>query len=359
MSRTPSAARLSLGIGSSLVLVLAACQPDVPSTSSTSPTASTTAAAADSPEPAPASTAVIEGHAVYRERMLLPPGSRLTVQLIDTLLADTPKAVIAEVTVDDAGPPPIAFSLPYPPQALRANGMYGLHASLRGPDGQLMFVTDARHAFDPAGQAPVELLLKRVQGSPGAPGGGAATTHHLQCGDQRVDVRLRPAAGLAAVSVSGRSLGLTSVASAQGSRYEDDLGNALSRIDDVFSLSLAGQPAVACSAVESPSPWTEAASRQVAFRAVGNEPGWQVEVGMGQTPSLRAELDYGSRVVEVARAQTVGLGYAGTAEDGSSVKLEVERTPCQDGMSGESFEARARLTVDARAYQGCGAFLAH
>ena len=348
--------RTSCLFAAGMVLVLGACQPEAPPPGRTSDN--------DAPAPKPetrAASSVVEGQAIYRERMMLPPGSRLTVQLVDNRLADTPKAVIAETTVEDVGAPPIAFSLSYPADALRPDGMYGLHASLRGPDGQLMFVTDTRQALDVAGAVPVELLLKRVAASPAAfpdadPDAGIAS-HHLQCGDLRVDAELR--AGGASLSVSGRPLSLSPVEAGAGRRYEDGLGNALTLIDDSFSLSLAGQPAVPCSPAGAPSPWTEAASRDVAFRAVGNEPGWWVEVSRGQSPRLKAELDYGARSIEVAEAQPRGLGYAGNTADGSSVTLDVERKPCQDGMSGESFEATARLTVDATTYSGCGAFLAH
>ena len=49
--------------------------------------------------------------------------------------------------------------------------------------------------------------------------------------------------------------------------------------------------------------------------------------------------------------------FTGTAADGTPVVLEIDRTRCHDGMSGEAFEAAATLTVGDRSYQGCGAFL--
>ncbi len=345
---------LPTGLLAGLTLALAACQPTTPTPANAAGEAAATPA---EPAAAPAD-ATIEGQAIYRERMMLPPGSRLSVQLIDNLLADTPRAVLAEVAVEDARSSPIPFRLPYDAADLRPNGMYGLHASVRGPDGALLFVTDTRHAVDPASDAPVELLMKRVpgRGAPTTPGQGSQAGLTLQCGDLRVDARLRPGDAKAMLALSGRQLVLASAD--DGNRYEDDLGNALDTRDGAYAISLAGQPAVACTPVESPSPWGAAARGGIAFRAAGNEPGWHVEVGSGDAPRLKAELDYGARTVEVEHAAREGLGYAGTAADGSVVRLEVERGACQDDMSGESFEASARLNVNGKTYRGCGSFLA-
>lgn len=108
-----------------------------------------------------------------------------------------------------------------------------------------------------------------------------------------------------------------------------------------------------------PSPWAEAAARGVVIRAVGNEPGWFVEVDNGDMPPLRATLDYGERRIEVA--STVSLssshGFGGKLADGTDVVLRIKHEPCNDGMSGEAFEASAVLTVGDKQYQGCGAYL--
>jgi uncharacterized membrane protein len=108
------------------------------------------------------------------------------------------------------------------------------------------------------------------------------------------------------------------------------------------------------------SPWQQASARGVAFRGVGTEPGWSVEVDRGDTPALRAELDYGARKVLVARAQPLSgvPGYAGRADDGAAVSLRLRREPCSDGMSDASYPAMAELTVAGRTYRGCGRFLA-
>ena len=85
----------------------------------------------------------IQGEAVYFEKILMPEGARLRVQVIDSQLADTPTAVLAE-RVTTVGNGPYEFEIDVPRERLRANGMYGLHASVSMPDGALRFVTDTR-----------------------------------------------------------------------------------------------------------------------------------------------------------------------------------------------------------------------
>ncbi len=85
----------------------------------------------------------IQGEAVYFEKILMPEGSQLRVQLIDNQLADTPRAALAE-QVTSVGSGPYEFQIDVPRARLREGGLYGLHASVSMPDGALRFVTDTR-----------------------------------------------------------------------------------------------------------------------------------------------------------------------------------------------------------------------
>lgn len=223
----------------------------------------------DAPEPAaPDAQAAIHGQATYRERIAPPPGSTLTVQLIDNLLADTPDAVIAITQVHDAKGPPFKFALPYEAKKLRKDGSYGLHASLRDAEGTLWFVTDTRTAVVPGSGEPVELRMVRAS-----------------------------------------------------------------------------------------SPWEDAKSRGIGFRGIGTEPGWLVEVGRGESPALRAELDYGGRKIDVARTEALADGFRGKTADGTAVSLKIVKQTCNDGMSDATYPASTTLTVGDQTYHGCGRFL--
>ena len=138
-----------------MTVAIAACQPVPKATTQASPSGD---------RPATGAPTVIHGRATYLERIKMPPGADLVVQLVDNQLADTPRAVVASIRLDDVAGPPYEFALPYEAAKLRAGGMYGLHASLRGPDGELWFVTDSRVPVTPGSSDVVEFHMVRVPG---------------------------------------------------------------------------------------------------------------------------------------------------------------------------------------------------
>lgn len=214
---------------------------------------------------------------------------------------------------------------------------------------------------------PLAVALAGCQ-SPGVPGDPAAPTGttpaateaplaYWRCGELLVASRFPD--GEVELAFSGRRLTLPQVRSGSGIRYADDAGNAFRSKGDSANLALAGEPPRDCAITTQVSPWERARARGVAFRAVGNEPGWWVEVDRGDNPALRALLDYGEREVTVARAHGISStqGFGGKTADGTEVVLRIRREACNDGMSGEAFEAGAELTVGDKTYAGCGAWL--
>ncbi|MBC7991332.1 MAG: YbaY family lipoprotein [Luteimonas sp.] len=261
-------------------VAVSGCQSPSSDSSATTPAATADAAAVSPATPtAPIGQAVIRGRAMYYEKIKLPPGGYLVVQLTDNQLADTPKAVIAQTRLDDVAGAPYDFTLPYDPSKLRPNGQYGLHASLYGPQGDLIFTTDTRVPFTPGIEDVGEFRMKMVNG--------------------RADI------------APPRSV------------------------------------------------WDEAKARGVAFRGVGNEPGWLVEVDRGDSPAMRAMLDYGERQVVVPQAQGISStpGFGGRTADGVDVVLRIERASCSDGMSDDTYPAAIKLTVGDKTYSGCGRYL--
>lgn len=144
-------------------LALAACTPRP----ATDPGQPVPGPATDTPRP----TATLEGRATYLERIAPPPGARLSVQLVDAQLADTPAAVVASQEFTDLPGPPYAFALTYDPAKLRPNGRYGLHAGLRDAEGRLWFVTDTRVPVTLGATVPVEFRMVRAGGDPVPPAG--------------------------------------------------------------------------------------------------------------------------------------------------------------------------------------------
>lgn len=205
--------------------------------------------------------------------------------------------------------------------------------------------------------APAPDLARAPAGPTPLPGGAPGDTFHWQCGEIGVASHYLGHADLVELSFSGRTLVLPIAASASGARFADDQGSEFWTRGDTGSLALPGEPVRECTRSTLASPWYEAAARGVRFRAIGNEPGWLLEIGHGERPVLHAELDYGERTVELQGLRPAGDGWTGETTDGTAVAVEVQRGDCSDGMSGARFEATVELRLGDAGYRGCGAWL--
>jgi len=89
------------------------------------------------------------------------------------------------------------------------------------------------------------------------------------------------------------------------------------------------------------------------FRAVGNEPGWNLEILTGSRIVLVA--DYGASRVERPLPQPAVERDARTTRwDAGELIVEVIGRPCHDSMSGESFESTVVVTWGRQILRGCG-----
>lgn len=337
------------------LLAALACTACQPASRAVTPPASAPAAApsGDAPRERPADT-VILGEATYRERIKMPPGASLHVELLR--LDGASPVVVASVRKPDVAGPPIPFSLPYDAERVDAQGRYGLRAELIGPDGERWMATPEPVPLVPGSGMSVELLLRMARGSapPAAGEAMGAGPSHWECGD--LAVMSRHGATSVRLDANGRSWTLPLARSASGARYADAAGNEFWTKGATGRLTIDGEPARDCVQARQPSPWNAALLRGMAFRAVGNEPGWYVEVDKGATPALRATLDYAERTLSLPRTTPRNGGFEGTA-GGETVVLAIRKAACTDGMSGQRFEATATLRVGSRTYEGCGAFL--
>lgn len=89
--------------------------------------------------PAGTSMAAVTGTVFYLERMALPPGAVLTVQLVDASIADAPADVIAKETQTLTTQVPIPFSLSYDPKKIIKLHSYAVQARIE-VDGKLRFI---------------------------------------------------------------------------------------------------------------------------------------------------------------------------------------------------------------------------
>jgi len=137
-------------------------------------------------------------------------------------------------------------------------------------------------------------------------------------------------------------------------------GINLRKVRILFSLVTAASLLAACSqpTVDEASidnVWHQAKLRGVAFRAVGQEPGWLLEItngveillvtGYGETHS---SMPYVEPVVYQAERRTQ---YVIAAFD---TIVEIRGVACMDTMSGEEFEVTVSIQRIEGRLQGCG-----
>ena len=105
---------------------------------------------------------VLKGEVIYRERIALPPGAEVTVQLADVSLADAPAAIVAEQKITPTGQVPVPFELKFDTSAILEKNTYALQARI-AVDDKLMFINDERHQVDPLADAPQTIVVKMVK----------------------------------------------------------------------------------------------------------------------------------------------------------------------------------------------------
>jgi uncharacterized membrane protein/membrane-bound inhibitor of C-type lysozyme len=123
--------------------------------------------------------------------------------------------------------------------------------------------------------------------------------------------------------------------------------SALFEVDDKLFLD--------CSGSNLSKPRQQARQSGVLIRAVGQEPGWIVEISPAGTLLV---TDYGQNRQELPEP-VVTPGAVGESDryqiKGQSQRIElvITKTSCQDSMSGEIFPAQALLIMDDQNFNGC------
>ncbi|AXK72049.1 hypothetical protein DWG18_06975 [Lysobacter sp. TY2-98] len=316
-----------------------------------SPSGAAPAASGDAPPPPPratASIAPIHGIATYVERIKMPPGASLMVELLDAASG----SVATSKTLGDVAGPPYPFELPVPSTPHPAG--YAVRATLIGPDGQRWFETPAPVGAMPGGDV-VEVRMRRATAGDAAPVEPSGPIAHWECGDLGVMSRFDDTPKQVRLAYNGASLTLPIAMSASGARYADAHGNEFWTKGATGTLTLTGEAARDCVQARQASPWNQAVLTGATFRAAGSEPGWMALIA-GTPPKLDALLDYGQDHVTATLTATAN-GYKGVDVSGRAVRLEIRKERCRDGMSGQAFEATVTLSVGDGVYRGCGANL--
>ena len=111
-------------------------------------------------------TPAIRGSAAYRERMALPPGAVLQVELLDISRADAPAERLAMARFPIEHQVPIDFALPYDPARIQPGHGYAVRGVIE-VEGRVAFRTDTIHQVLTRG-AGEEVALRLVRATEAA-----------------------------------------------------------------------------------------------------------------------------------------------------------------------------------------------
>jgi putative lipoprotein len=179
-----------------------------------------------------------------------------------------------------------------------------------------------------------------------------ATTLVYDCDDYEFVARLGP--GEMALWLPDQYIVLPQVRSASGTLYEEGDISFWSKGDDAM-LTVADQIYQQCQLQPQRVPWEDARRRGVDFRAIGNEPGWFLEIQSGK--QLLFVYGYGIQRALVPgptedNTDTVRM-YSGMSGE-HELQVEIVEQTCSDNMSGEQFPNRVVVIFDDTRYEGCG-----
>jgi uncharacterized membrane protein len=153
----------------------------------------------------------------------------------------------------------------------------------------------------------------------------------------------------------GETVELAHQRAASGSKYGKD-GLVFWVKGDEAMLDVAGEKAN-CTVNRLETPFEDAKLRGADFRAVGNEPGWHLEL-FSDGPSLLV-TDYGQERYEFMAGEPSdladGVGSVFSVDvDGTPMRIELRPGPCADTMVDRVYETAVRIESGERVLAGCG-----
>ena len=154
----------------------------------------------------------------------------------------------------------------------------------------------------------------------------------------------------------GKTLKLDHVESASGAKYTAGDVTFWSKGEEA-QLSVGKEIYRDCTINRRKSIWETAKLNGVDFRAIGNEPGWLMELKNAAT--IKLVTDYGVatnifKTPEPVIDQQARKTIYKTSNDEHDLVITLVGKQCQDTMSDESFETTVVVKLDDKEYKGCG-----
>ena len=159
------------------------------------------------------------------------------------------------------------------------------------------------------------------------------------------------------IDLDARRQRLAQTASASGVRYAAQGDAVVFWIKgDTAPLERRGVSAVQCTELRAESLREDARARGVAYRALGNEPGWILEIGPGDT--LDWTTNYGEDrhvfkgAIEARGGEGIDSRSFTASSDAGSIAVTVRAEPCTDD-AGFAFDYSATIAFAGGTLRGC------
>ena len=173
-----------------------------------------------------------------------------------------------------------------------------------------------------------------------------------ECSGYDFIARLGP--GEMAVWLEDRYTILSQVRSASGVRYQEGDTVFWTKGDEAM-LTVDNQRYEGCHLVPGRVPWEDARRRGVEFRAVGNEPGWYLEIHPGRHLLFVGDAGMQRVLLPDPGAKLSGFTrvYHAISET-NDLQVEIVDEICSDTMSGTSFPSQVTVYLNGNTLFGCG-----
>ena len=100
--------------------------------------------------------------------------------------------------------------------------------------------------------------------------------------------------------------------------------------------------------------WHAAKLRGVAFRAIGQEPGWLLEIRNGEEILIVTNYGQDKKSYPYVEPQEDKAARKTVFQIDVDTRVLIEGKTCSDTMSGENFQTTVTLTTDGQTLKGCG-----
>lgn len=228
-----------------------------------------------------------------------------------------------------------------------------------------MKITSAASAFVPLvlaailascspGQNLATTANNTAAGAKAAPGGDNSRTFVYQC-DKKFQFVAHLSGDTAWLFLPKRTVALRQMPTLTGAQYGD--GESTFLVDGEYGWFRGAEGEYEeCLNNRKKAVWEHAKLRGADYRAVGNEPGWSVEIW---PEYIRYIGDYGSVSYTFERPepridQQARTTVYETADADVSFTLQIRGEKCLDTMSDEEYSTAVTIWVDGRELRGCG-----